>query len=295
MKQFLLTLLCSFFLGNGWSCDVCGAVNSSLGLGTLGQGNRSSIGLNYQYRYYRSVHQPLFNEGIQYSNETFQRADVIGQLRLAQKWQLKMVLPLATNEQDKEGVRNTIYGLGDASISCNYFLINRSDSSGTKRFRWTIGAGGKLPTGKFTEPHNSILLLYPGTGSFDGILQNALFLQRNNWCFFSEVSAVIRTSNRYKYRPGSLFNATLFAQRKFSNWSVFCGLQYAWNGIDYIDQIAVSSSPAQGNILSMAPGATLQWNDWILQGNVHIPLAQALGNDETTQKRAFNLSVTYLF
>jgi hypothetical protein len=188
------------------ACDVCGAVNSSLGVGTVAAGNRHSFGLTYQYRTYISNHPPLFNEPGVRSTERYQRIDLSGNIRLASRWQLKALIPIVYNEQFKQGTREFRQGIGDPTLTVQYYVVNWQDSAATKNIRWSIGAGGKMPVGQYTDPNNQVLLLYPGTGTWDGVLQSSLYLRSNNWGLIQENSLVLRGTNKYHYTPGSLFN-----------------------------------------------------------------------------------------
>jgi len=294
MKR-LFIIFCGLFSVNVNACDVCGAVNSSLGLGTIAAGNRHTIGCTYQYRTYKSNHPDfLGTPGIQ-STERYQRIDLAGTVRLANRWQLKTSLPFVYNQQTKAGVTTAKQGLGDPIISVQYFIANRQDSLATKNIRWSLGGGVKLPAGQFAEPHNEVLLLYPGTGTVDAVLQSSLFMRKNKWGLIQETNCVIRSTNKYGYTPGSLFNATLYGFRKFDNWSVFGGFQYAWNGIDYQNRTAISSSPSEGSMLSATLGGTIQWGNLLLQANYHLPVVQQLGSGSVNQQTSFTASIYYLF
>ena len=293
--KLFATLVCALVSVQLFACDVCGAVNSSLGLGTVAAGNRHSIGLSYQYRTYKSNHPPLFNEPSVGSAERFQRIDLTGNVRLSNRWQLKASLPFVYNEQTKERVLQHKQGIGDPTLTVHYFLVNRQNDEQDRNLRWSLGAGGKLPLGAYPEPHDEVLLLYPGTGTFDGVFQSSLFYRSKEWGLIQESSFVWRSTNRHRYTPGSLFNATLFGFRRFKNWSVFGGFQYAWNGTDYIDREPINSSPSQGNILSGTVGATIQWGKFLLQGNYHLPIVQDLGNGYTKQQTSFTTGLYYIF
>jgi hypothetical protein len=282
-------------VGRVIACDVCGAVNSSMGPGTTALGNRHSIGLTYQLRTYSSNHPPLFNEAPASSTERFQRLDLSGNLRLAERWQLKAMLPVVYHEQSKTGTQSVEQGIGDPTLTVHYFILDRQDSLATRNIRWSIGAGGKLPLGEFPDPHDERLLLYPGTGSWDGLVQSSFYFRRGKWGVIQESSAVIRSANKHGYTPGSLFNATLFGFRRFSNWSVFGGFQYAWSGTDFIDRTAIGSSPSQGIILTATLGGTIQWGNMLVQANYHLPVAQHLGNGYTEQNTSFTAGIHYIF
>ncbi|HLP54627.1 MAG TPA: hypothetical protein VK151_06350 [Fluviicola sp.] len=292
----LFALVAGMLLGlNAMACDVCGAVNSALGLGTVAAGNRHSIGCTYQYRSYKSHHPGIFNEPEVSSAERFQRLDLNGTIRLASRWQLKVSVPLVYNEQTKEAVHLLRQGFADPMITGHYFVVNRMDTTGNKVIRLSAGGGVKMPFASFPKPDNELLLLYPGTGTWDGMLQSSFFLRKNKWALIQENNLVLRGSNKYDYQPGNLFSATLYGMRRFSNWSVFGGFQYAWNGIDYQDRKAINSSPSQGNILSATLGGTIQWGNVMVQANYHLPIAQDLGNGYVHQQTGFTAGVYYLF
>lgn len=274
-------------------CEVCGAVNSSLGLGTIAQGNRHSLGFSYQYRSYRSTHPRFFSEPETVSYEQYQRFDLLGTIRLSERWQAKLVLPYACNRQQKTDSNAVKSGIGDPTVTFSYFLIDRQDSTGTRQVRWSVGAGAKFPFGKFAAPHDPVLLLYPGTGSLDPVAQSVFLYRKNNWGLIQELNGIYRFSNKYNYTPGSVFNAALFGFRNFGQLSVFSGLQYAWNGIDYVDSEAIASSPARGNLLTAAAGISWRWNELVVQGNVHVPLVQGLGGGMVKQLQAVSLSFNY--
>lgn len=279
------------------SCDVCGcgAFNSTHGLGTLAQGNRTSIGLNYQYRLYKSEHPELFGEGIERSTDYFQRLDVLGQLRLSKKWQVQLSVPISFNTHIADDTSSQKNGLGDPTLMVNFFLFNKQDSLQTRLFRWIVGAGMKSPLGKFTRPNDVDLYLFPGTGTFDAVFQNSFFLQKKRWSLLQTSQYVLRGENKYDYIPGSLFSASLFGQYKFRTWGVYAGSQYSWSGVDYLNRKPISSSPTQGNILTGIVGASVQFNAWVVQGNIHIPITQNLGDGNSHQKTACSISLNYFF
>ena len=297
MKKSILFFVCLVVYQIALSCDVCGcgAFNSTHGLGTLAQGNRSSIGLNYQYRLYKSEHPEIFGNGIERSTDYFQRLDILGQLRISKKWQLQLSLPIGFNKHIADDTTSQKNGLGDPTLMVNFFLFDKQDSLQTRRFRWIVGAVIKSPLGKFTHPGDADLYLYPGTGTFDPVFQNSFFFQKKKWSLLQTAQYILRGENKYNYIPGSLFSASLFAQYKFRTWGIYAGAQYSWSGVDYLNRKAISSSPTQGQVLTGIVGASVQFNSWVIQGNYHIPIAQNLGDGNSRQKTAFSISLHYFF
>lgn len=275
------------------SCDVCGASNSISGFGTYANGNKTNFGLNYQFKTYKSSHPGIFNEHAESSTELFQRLELKGQFRLSKRWQGNADVPLVLNQQTHEGLRSKQQGFGDIGVGINYFIINRQDSLLRKVFRWNIGIGTKVPSGKYTHPDSSNLMLFPGSGSFDAVFNTILFYQKNKWSFVSESSFFLRGTNKFHYQAGNTFSSTLFANRKLRDFSSYLGAQFVWVGHAYRNTYIINNSPTVGSILTALCGITYRKNNWLFQGSYHLPLTQNLGNGYTKQKQAFNISLFY--
>ena len=295
MKQYLILSLFVFLYNYSFACDVCGASNSIAGFGSYANGNRTNIGLNYQFKTYHSYHPALFYGPGTNSNELFQRFDLKSQIRLSRRFQLLVDLPLTINRQNEEGSVNVITGLADATIGASYFIINKKDSASNLTFRWNMGAGLKMPTGRYTEHDSSNFMLFGGTGSWDTYFSNLLYLQKNKWVFVSESSFYLRTQNKFGYQAGNTFTTTLLANRNIKSFGIFTGLQYVFVGTAQENRKIIDDSPTTGTIFSNLWGVTWHKKNWMIQGSYHIPLYQSLGNGNTKQKQAFSVSLYYFF
>ena len=142
MKKISFFFMCSVLSFSAYTCDVCGSgsMNSTQGLSTVSQGNRTSIGLNYQYRLYKSEHPKLFGPGIEKSQDLFQRIDLQGQIRLAKRWQLQLSIPFAINAHKEDADLRKRSGLGDPTSMVNYFVFNALFQSSLffKKKKWSI-------------------------------------------------------------------------------------------------------------------------------------------------------------
>lgn len=293
MRNTLMVLFSIALAVPVFACEICGATNSSLGFGSLEKGNKHSIGLHYQFRNYTSEHPILFSHLTEKSKEFYQRIEVRGQIRLNKWTQVQVSVPFAYNYQIKNANTYLKTGLADPIVTGVVYLINKSDSLNTKLLRWTAGAGLKVPLGEFPLPDDDLLLLYSGTGTFDGNFQSTLFLKKNRWSSIIDCQGMIRGTNKHVYKPGATFNSTLFVQRSFRKWATFGGIQYAWNGTDYQDHKAINSSPSLGSILTGTIGYSIPYKKWLFQGNYHVPFYQQLSLGNTKQHHAFVCSVTY--
>lgn len=293
MRQLLILSLFALLGAYAAACDVCGASNSIAGFGSYANGNRTNIGLNYQFKTYHSHHPPLFNEPGINSRELFQRFDLKGQIRLSPRFQLQFDLPFTVNQQVKDGQKETVSGPGDFYAGIHYFIVNRRNETKKQTIRWNMGAGIKSPTGKFTHPDSSDLMLYSGTGSWDIYASNLLYFQANKWTFVWETTAFFRNANKYQYQAGNSVASTLLVNRNLGKWSVFTGIQGTYVGNDFQNRSLVDGSPTTGSIVTNMWGVTWQFSDFMVQGAYHIPLYQHLGNGYTQQKQAFALSLYY--
>lgn len=293
--KYSIAVFCLLMVTFVNACEVCGAVNSSQGIGTTASGNRHSIGLTWQHRTYCSTHESVFSGQMESSRECFQRIDLSGSIRISPRFQVRLLLPYSVNEQEKSSRKVRKTGISDPAVTLHFFAVNQQDSAQNSIVRWSLGGGLKLPLASYTVPHDSVLLLFPGTGTWDGVIQSSAYLQRGKRGIIQETSMIIRGTNQYDYTPGSLINATIFGFQRFSSWSLFGGFQYSWNGIDYIDRTALSGSLARGQIVTATAGATIQWGNLILQGNYHLPVFQKLGNGSVKQTTSFTAGMYYLF
>lgn len=292
--KYVTMVLCALWIVNSYACEVCGAVTTALGPGTLASGNRHALGLNYQYRNYHSQHPGMLNLPDENSYENFHRWDITAIVRLADRWQLKTVLPFAWNHQEKNDQHKEVNGWGDPTITAHYFILNRKDSTGTI-YRWNVGAGIKLPFGNYAEPSTDWLMLYPGTGSWDGVLHTSFLFQKNQWGMLQEISCMFRSNNQFGYKQGNNISASLYAYRSIKGWAFLAGTQFAANSNDYQNKVRIAESPVRGAILSASAGIGYRWKNYLAQAFYHIPVYQYLGNGYVKQQTGLNVAVYYLF
>lgn len=291
----LLFAVCLFFTVNANACDVCGGVNSALGLGTGAQGNRTLFGLNFSHRNYTSTtHSLLGTHSTTF--EQFNRLEAIAQIKLSEKWQMKgtFVYSDALQLSEDKNVNMRLSGIGDASISTNYFIANNVDSTGNKSFRWSVGLGAKLPTGKFTTPHSDSMIIAPGTGSFDALAQSNILFRYKKWSFINEIQFGLPFQNKYEHRRGISLNTSIYVLRKVDEFGLFGGVQVSYNGTDYISGARNSASVMNSFVVLPTLGSIYKTGDFMFQGNFQKPIWQTIADGHVKQNFAFTLSAIYL-
>lgn len=276
---------------------MCGATNTSLGLGTGAQSNRHSIGLSYQYRSYESIHPSLYSLPVTPTHEYFQRYELTGLIRLSNRFQLRLSVPIVANKQEEKDTVHFKRGIGDAQVMINFFLVNqsKSDSNCVKQIRWSIGAGVKNPTGEAPRLTSSQRMLFPGTGSFDAQFASNFYIRKNSWGLIQQSQLILRTENKTGFQFGNAVNLNLLALRKWESCSVFAGTQFAWNGSSYMNRKVSEDVLSNGTIATLAIGASFQKNNLLFQISGELPYYQNLGNGSVHQQLSFSAGINYLF
>lgn len=292
--KHIFTAFTLLIAGNSLACDVCGcgAANTAMGLGTVAAGNRSAFGINWQYRSFHSLHENFFGMPQTHGVTLFNRFDLYGNIRLARRWQLKVIVPVVYNRETESGVQDVRTGIADPSFSVNYFFIDRQDTARSSQFRWSIGLGGKAPFAKYSDPNDENQFLNPGTGTWDATAATTVFARWNKWGIIAEANFMLRGENKYHYTPGNVLNLSAYGFHRWKTWSAFAGVQYMYSGDQYLNRHPLNLSPATGNILSCAVGASVQVRKLMFQANFQLPVMQILSEPGTQQLAGLNLSAT---
>jgi hypothetical protein len=187
-----------------------------------------------------------------------------------------------------------ISGIGDASISTNYFIADNVDSTGNKSFRWSVGLGAKLPTGKFKSPHSDSMIIAPGTGSIDALAQSNILFRYKEWSFINEIQFGLPFQNKYEHRRGISLNTSMYAMRKVGEFGIFGGVQVSFNGTDYISGARNSASVMNSFVVLPTIGTIYKVGDFVFQGNFQKSIWQTIADGHVKQNFAFTLSAIYL-
>src|SRR5690606_7301085 len=155
----LVAVLMVTVVDTAQGCNVCGCGVGTNHHGILPQFQKNFVGVRYHNKTYRS-HLGMEHAAM-YSNEHFQSVELWARFYPAKRVQVFAFLPYKINERTEGSDVLRLRGIGDASVSVNYSLINTYDSAlATLRHNLMIGGGVKLPTGNFqarSEEHTSEL------------------------------------------------------------------------------------------------------------------------------------------
>ncbi|WP_421894978.1 hypothetical protein [Marinoscillum sp.] len=234
-KQLLLFMAAVMLTFSGQACDVCGCSLSGLYFGFLPNQNAHFVGVKYSHASFSAF---IDNDGYyfedEYSEDTYQRYDLMGRFSLGDRFQVRYLMPYMINNM--EGSHQTVHseGFGDPMVILYYSPFNTgSDFSGAFMHSLSVGAGLKVPLGEFDKADNGELVnrnFQLGSGSLDYVLSANYTIRRGNMGVSSETSLKLNSTNAHAYRFGNQFNLSAntfyYFEMKKVSLVPFAGLYY---------------------------------------------------------------------
>ncbi|UII32761.1 hypothetical protein LVD17_02805 [Fulvivirga ulvae] len=302
MKKILIILLCA--IGHQVAaCDVCGCKLGGLYFGILPQFESHFIGLRYSHA--------AFNATIKYNSEylddefsddTYQRIELLGKYAISPKWQINAVVPYMMNKMDGSHQKVEASGMGDPVILLYYNAFNNSENMARNlKHVLLLGGGLKLPLGKYDQDDQGEIInrnFQLGSGSVDYIVSLNYTARLNKIGVNLESSYKMNTANKDDYRFGNQFNMSgyLFYSLEKPLFSVlpFGGVFYeqaAMHEHGKIDEINTG-----GDAYFATAGVQLYRGKFNVLAQYQIPVSQSYNVDKTATIEAGNrLTLSAIF
>lgn len=303
MKKFILaTVVMLLSMNTVSACEICGCGLGNYYIGLLPQFNHKFIGLRYQYRQFKTV---MANDPTQFSHDYYKTVELWAGWNIGKRWQVLAILPYNyVHQVSDDGVTNN-QGIGDMAAMVNYKVFDKMSGMGkTGSFAqqlW-VGAGIKLPTGKFsidaTDPALvAIANTQTGTASTDFML-NAMYNMRiNKIGINTSASYKLNTTNKDKYTFGNKFSASSFASYTVSKGQFAfvpnIGLMYENSAVNKLDKVTVAQTG--GNLLAGSAGLEMSFKKFTVGANVQLPISQSYASGQTDLKVRGMVHVTFAF
>ncbi|PZR24622.1 MAG: hypothetical protein DI535_21445 [Citrobacter freundii] len=201
------------------ACDICGAGAGGSYLGLMPSFRKKFFGLRYQHNSLLHHLGPGGSVNYLTTTETYRIAELWGAVNIGSKFRITGFIPYNLIERENQQEHIHDQGLGDITLIGYYQLMNKSASENALKQSLWIGAGTKLPTGKYNPDEKNIQqasqnTFQLGTGSLDFSLNTMYDLQYNNTGVNINAGYKINTANQYEYKYGNKFTAnTLLYQR----------------------------------------------------------------------------------
>ncbi len=300
MKKIILIFIIALFSFNTTrACEICGCGLGNYYIGLLPQFNHKFIGLRYQYRRYKTV---MADDPTQFSNDYYKTAELWGGWNIGKKWQILAILPYnVVHQVSDDGVTNN-QGIGDIAMMVNYKVFDKTSTSRSFVQQLWIGAGLKLPTGKFdidaTDPALvSLANTQTGSASTDFMLNAIYNIQVNKWGINTGASYKLNTANKDDYTFGNKFSASSFVSYTLSKKSLAVvpnvGIMYEHSAPSKLNKDNIAQTG--GDFLTTALGLDVRIKNFTVGANMQLPLSQNLSSGQTELKAKGMVHVTFAF
>ena len=291
MKKIIIIAVFSLMLGamNAEACDICGCGVGNSYIGILPEFSKEIIGIRYRFN---SLISHLGRDGMATyltTDEMYKTIELWGGWNISNHFRLMASLPYSLNEQTNQGFTKSKNGIGDASLSGFYQLLNsRKVIPGSKLLVQSLWIGGsiKLPTGKYNPKDKSIIsenanLFQLGTGSVDFSLGLMYDVRLQDLGLNLAANYKMNTTNQYEYRYGNKLSTNLQAYykirvKKMITVAPNAGVLFETAEKDTDHGFTVDISG--GNLTMATVGIETGFRNISLGGNWQTPVSQNLAN-----------------
>lgn len=289
MKKIALIFFISFCFTKAIACDICGCGVGGNYIGILPEFHKHIVGIRYRFNSLKT-HLGIGGAPTYLTTaETYQTAEWWGGWSIGKKLRLMAAIPYGFNERNNQGIRKSKNGLGDIAVTGYYQLLNNKQTVFTKNLLvqtlW-IGAGIKLPTGKYTaaDKQNAAQntnLFQLGTASTDFTLNAMYDVRVQDAGLNISAGYKINTANKYQYNYGNKLNGTaqLYYKFRIKNKCTLApnaGIMYERSKKDIDNKIAVDVSG--GNLVVGTLGIETGFKKAAIGASWQTPVSQSLAN-----------------
>jgi len=269
------------------ACEICGCGLGNYYIGLLPQFSHKFFGLRYQYRQFHTV---MADDATQFSRDYYKSVEVWAGWNIGKRWQLIAILPYNYIHQvSDDGVTNN-QGIGDIAIMGNYKVFDKSAKNSFSQQLW-LGAGVKLPTGKFnidaTDPALvAIANTQTGSASTDFMLNAMYNIKIKKIGINSSASYKINTANSDDYSFGNKFSANsfVFYPIEKGEFGIVPNIGMLYEQTASSKLVKETVAQTGGHLLSTAAGLELNYRKISVGANVQLPLHQNFSQGQTEMK-----------
>lgn len=284
-KLFAILLISLFHLPQQASaCDACGCALGGFNFGIIPQNEAHFVGVKYSQAHFYAE---MWHAGQrEYSNDRYQRLDIMGRVALRERLQLNVVLPYMYNQMKGSHESETLRGLGDPMLMVNYKVL---DQKGNPMESWLhnlwLGGGAKAPLANF-EFSQTTQLINPnfqlGSGSWDYLTMANYTTMKNRWGLNVEGVYKINTANSIDYRFGNQYNVqgSVFYKPKAEKILPIpmLGVYHEKAGMHTFEGFYQVNSG--GSATFGQAGVQVQFSNMMLHANYQLPINQSFNSDD---------------
>jgi len=280
-----------------FDCDACGCSASGGSMGFSSMLNNNFVGLRYFNQSYTSRDGIFANSP--WIDENFNTIQAWTRIPVTEKIQISALIPYHFHERELTAGTEDISGLGDVTIMGLYTLYETKSDSTVFTHKVNVGAGIKIPTGKFTEANNLGTInqsFQLGTGSWDYSVVSEYVINRKDLGLNTTLNYILKTENSKNYQYGDQFNyaTTLFYLFDFKTIQLVPQAGVAGEIYQKNRQHNLDVPNTAGDILFGKFGIEAGKDKFSVGINAMLPVKQNLsnGNMEANYRWSINLNYT---
>lgn len=280
-----------------FDCDACGCSASGGSMGFSSMLNNNFVGLRYFNQSYTSRDGIFANSP--WIDENFNTIQAWTRIPVTEKIQISALIPYHFHERELTAGTEDISGLGDVTIMGLYTLYETKSDSAVFTHKVNVGAGIKIPTGKFTEANNLGTInqsFQLGTGSWDYSVVSEYVINRKDLGLNTTLNYILKTENSKNYQYGDQFNyaTTLFYLFDFKTIQLVPQAGVAGEIYQKNRQHNLDVPNTAGDILFGKFGIEAGKDKFSVGINAMLPVKQNLsnGNMEANYRWSINLNYT---
>ena len=291
LKKTSIAILMVFSIST-YACDVCGcgSSNNSSFANTLG-GN--FIGFTYNYMYFQYKQGTFANTPL--AKDYINTVNISAQYHVTSRFQINAMIPYRFNNRYKASGKVTNSGIGDIVFYGMISLLPKHSNHTLK-----IGAGLKLPTGKFDLANSSLnktSAAQLGTGSLDILFPVQYSFRHQELSVNLSAMYFIKNKNKQQYKYG---NQTQLNARVSYDFSIkktiispIVGITY--NGFLPTEQYGIVDHRTSGYMTNATLGVQVEIDKLVIGLNTQRPIAQNLIKNEVTFKQGIGVYTYWRF
>lgn len=211
-----------FLTTMGQSCCNAGGLASCGSTGLLTGLRTNSAGL----RFLQVPFETTTNTETESYRDDFFVSELSVRYQISQRWKLALQQPYRWNVRELPEETETLQGLADTRLTGSYAIFDNVNLPGNSLIYWELGAGVKLPTGKYDEtiyfrdlPGNLNL----GMGNLGYLFQSNLVFFKNKNGLNLNAGYQLNGKSRDDYQFGDQFTAAISFFRELAfgeNWKL---------------------------------------------------------------------------
>ncbi len=280
------------------ACDICGCSINNGFSSILPQFQKNYLGQRTSFARYQSSELSDPNISNQESSWT---SEIWGRYFINNRLQFVGSLPFQIKSQQEDRQINKISGMGDATLSFNYTLINLNNDSIKWKHLLLVGDGVKMKTAKSNAMHNGELLpmgLQAGSGSNDLITTLQHSIRHNKMGLSTDFLYKINRNNKANYKFGNKLNISSRAYY-WKNLNKNCNLLPSVGVLYEVMKKDLKNDYVQlesgGYLLSTNVGCDIYFKHFMASFLYFYPLKQQLSNGYVQAKSKIQINNSYIF